>query len=134
LYPEIWAIDSGYDTKNIYDLVEHLNGLNEMAEYDDTIKELFDKREGMPLSVIPIKGANRAMSTISHITSIESNFEGKKYDDSLKLHTINVELFKDNAWSYIERSLDETYEGKKRLSLHSETDETLLKSLISEYK
>jgi phage terminase large subunit GpA-like protein len=134
LYPEIWAIDSGYDTKNIYDLVDHLNSLNEMAEYDPTIKDLFDKRDGMPLEVIPIKGANRAMSTISHITSIESDFEGKKYSDSLKLHTINVELFKDNAWSYIERSLDEEYEGKKRLSLHSESDESILKSYISEYK
>jgi len=134
LHPEIWAIDSGYDTKNIYDLVDHLNSLNEMAEYDETIRELFDKRNGMPLEVIPIKGANRAMNTISHITSIESDFEGKKYNDSLKLHTVNVELFKDNAWSYIERSLDKEYDGKKRLTIHSEADETILKSYISEYK
>ena len=133
-YVEKWAIDSGYDTKNVYDLVEHLNSLNDMAEFDETLKEIFDKRQGIPVDVIPIKGANREMNVISHITTIESDINGKKYDDSLKLHTINTKMFKDNAQGYIDRSLNPEYEGKKRLSIHSEAGDDILKSFVSEHK
>jgi len=133
-YVEKWAIDSGYDTKNVYDLVEHLNSLNDKAEYDETLREIFDKRQGIPLDVVPIKGANREMNVISQITTIESDINGKKYDDSLKLHIINTKMFKDNAQGYIDRSLNPEYEGKKRLSIHAQAGDDILKSFVSEHK
>jgi len=131
---ETWADDSGYNKDFVYEFCRKMSNLHYEMEDDPSIQRIFDERYGEALNVIPIKGASRSMSTISQITSLETDENGKKYEDSLKLHVINTEMFKDRAQRYIDESLSDEYTGKRLLTLHEEAEDSIAEALTSEIK
>jgi len=131
-FVEVVAIDSGYNSQTVYDFCYDMNHLHESD--DPYIENLFAERLGVALNVIPIKGSNRGMTTISQITNIDKDIDGNVYSDSLKLHVINSMMFRDSHFALLKKSLDEEYTGKKRLYFHDESESTIFEQFVAEYK
>jgi len=138
---EVWGIDSGYNTNEIYNFCYDMNTLDSKIYNDETIARIFDKRGGEALNCIPIKGSSRSTSTsmagISQITTIEKDLDGKVFDDSLKLHVINTFMYADMSMKMINDSIERVENGKalrNSLQIHADADEKIAESLTSEHK
>ena len=137
---EVWGIDSGYNTYEIYDFCDRMNNLHIKAYDDPYIETIFEKRGGEAVNCVPVKGASRKMVGISQITRIERNIEGELYEDTLKLHVINTHMFKENIMNLIDRTIEfkdsgnEIYEIKNSLLIHKDMDDDIARSLTSEVK
>jgi len=144
---EVWGVDSGYNTNEIYNFCYDMNTLDMQASRDDTIARIFDKRGGEAVNCIPIKGSSRSTSTsmagISQITTIEKDLDGKAFDDSLKLHVINTFMYADMSMKMINNSIEKMesqnensieIEIKNSLRIHADADDKIAEALTSEHK
>lgn len=132
-YPEMIAIDSGYETSTIYEFCIRMNDLM----FTDEGVEVYKARGGQPINIVPIKGSRNATSTgmdaKSHITKIEKNpSTGTAYKDSFSLHTINTYYYKENVNLHIEKGI-KGYEHN-RLYIHKNMMDDICESLVSEHK
>ena len=130
----VFAIDSGYNRDEIYKLCF------EMIHYFDTIdndnRNILELRNGQTITAIPIKGSSlshsEAMKEFSVVSYIEKSLDGKRYADSLQLHTINTYFFKDALANHINRTTNGDI-GQK-LFIHADMRDDICISLTSEAK
>jgi len=138
---EVWGIDSGYNTNEIYNFCYDMNTLHEQIYRDDTIARIYDKRGGEAVNCIPIKGSSRStsngMSGKSQITTIDKDIDGKAFDDTLKLHVINTFMYADVSMKMITDTVDRVNkksEIKNSLQIHADMDGEIVRALLSEHK
>lgn len=135
IFPELWAIDAGYNRQEVYNFCSEMNNLINQSD-DESVRMIFEKRGGVNVEVIPIAGNARAtssgMAQPASITPIEKDIHGRLYENPMKLHTVNTYQFKDALFRVIDNSI-EGRQGQK-LSIHADMQDDICVSLTSEYK
>lgn len=135
MYPEVFAIDSGYLAGEIYEFCLRMNFLH--YNENPQIQRIFNERGGLLLNVLPVKGSSRdthnALRGMSSISTIDKDpTTGRAYKDSLQLHVINTYHFKDDLMFIIDNTIEQ--KELRKLYIHNDMLDDICESLVSETK